>query len=184
MSDLYWRAVGRKADGTWERLGLSFSGPKEDQAGADEHVRMDVQSTLKYRPQLAEYVEVKAVNPADYRRLFWWGEFNGLEPLRQELYRALFPEINAPDFDPGTIKDVARLAGVALVKLHRLGLTETCRRCGGTGYHSRNQRDGSSCYGCFVAPREPGRGYVMPKLTPCLIEQVRKALAQTDTQSA
>lgn len=57
-----------------------------------------------------------------------------------------------------------KLLRIAKARLHKQGTLEhdTCGRCGGSGKHSYNQRDGDTCWGCN------GKGLVWQTTTNCL----------------
>lgn len=55
-------------------------------------------------------------------------------------------------------------------RLHALGHSDPCSRCGGSGNYSFNMMDGSRCYGCG------GFGAVAPKLTDDLVARVKDSV--------
>ena len=86
---------------------------------------------------------------ADRKARVWDEGAAKLTKTARALIEAVFPGI-FERADRATLKDPARLANVAKVRLHKAGKLdyETCGRCGGTGHYSYNQLTGSTCFGC------------------------------------
>ncbi len=71
---------------------------------------------------------------------------------------------------PANLPDDKRRARMN-TRLHALGHSAPCGRCGGCGNYSFNQISGTRCFGCG------GAGGVPPKMTRALIEAVEKTVA-------
>lgn len=107
----------------------------------------------------------------------WWlHQWNALATLERALLIALDPKYADPATHTARLpnghsrKDPRMLVyGYGLALLHQRGLAKPCGRCGGSGHHLYNTRDGTRCYGCH------GRGYVMPKITRKLVAAVQAA---------
>jgi hypothetical protein len=69
--------------------------------------------------------------------------------------------------------EIPNLYRAANKKLDRMGYTHTCTRCGGTGHHSFNMRDGTICWGCH------GSGKVLDKITKKLLKELRAKLGES-----
>lgn len=131
---------------------------------------------LELNQQNVQPGEYRMVTSSEYKRLVWQRDWAALTPNERDLYAALWPRLNTEGFDPATSKTVAQLKAVAHHRMHKLGLSETCARCGGTGHFSRNQRFGTTCFKCGGQAHTPGCGYQMPKITSRIIAQVRERM--------
>ncbi len=88
--------------------------------------------------------------------------------LNREYLLLMNPDLkNLIDGGDLTDVEIPNLYRAANRKLAQMGYTHTCPRCGGTGHHSFNQRDGTICWGCR------GAGRVLDKLTKKLLKEIR-----------
>lgn len=77
----------------------------------------------------------------------WEADFNRLSDNQREFLRIMVPEVISSD-ELREANSIDRTIAVGNARIYRLGLSETCARCGGTGEYSFNYRDGTRCYGC------------------------------------
>jgi hypothetical protein len=103
----------------------------------------------------------------------WMIQFNSLKDTEQAIVKAVCPEVFTMLDEGKSVKHPERVYKIAMSRLSKSPFTKTCSRCGGTGNHSFNLKDGTICYGCS------GYRKVLPKITQKLLKEIAEHYKQT-----
>ncbi len=123
-------------------------------------------------PEGVEPIEVYEGIEAD-KQSWLHGFKTHLEATQQAIVRAVVPEVFTMLDEGKSVKDPTRVHRIAMSRLGKSHFTKTCSRCGGTGKHSYNYKDGSVCYGC------EGYGKKLPTITSKLLQEMTEFYKQT-----
>lgn len=117
--------------------------------------------------QECDIVEVLEERPAYVR--YWEMQYELISAEHKSIIEAVLGDVKVRILTED-IRMPDKLLNIAINKLakHEDKHMKTCSRCGGSGHHSFNQRDGTVCFKCR------GLKYTLPKITPKWIAQVKE----------